>query len=154
MPYISYADGASEKHYRLPEEGRMVIFGREDHTDFQILRDARISREHFGIEKDEQGLLSVIDLGSANGTFLNGRRLESNAIRFLKQGDVIRAGSQEFTYREKPPPSPTPGPASRGAGVKDVLKELERGKGYHTLMQEIIGAGAGKPVARKAARQD
>ncbi len=150
MPYISYTDGPAEKHYCIPEEGRMVIFGREDHTDFQILRDSQISREHFGIEKDDQERFTVIDLGSANGTFLNGRRLESNAIRFLKQGDVIRAGSQEFTFREKlPPPPPVAPPSGRGVGVKDVLKELERGKGYHTLMQEIVGARGKKAGAQK-----
>ena len=66
MPYISYYDSGVKRYFQLLED-RMIIFGREDHTDFQILKDVRISREHFGIEKitvsDEGILLGVVLLG-------------------------------------------------------------------------------------------
>jgi hypothetical protein len=141
MPFLTYVDHNVEKHYLIPED-RMVIFGREDHTDLQILDDSQISREHFGVERDDQGRFSLIDLGSANGTFLNGRRLESNAIRWLKQGDVVRAGRQEFTFREKAPPA---APAPSGGSMSDVLQDMRQGKGYNTIMREIVSKSVKKP---------
>ena len=150
MPFITCLDRSTEKNYLLPED-RMAIFGREDHTDFQILDDSQISREHFGVERDDQGRFSLIDLGSVNGTFLNGRRLESNAIRWLKHGDVIRAGRQEFTFREKvspPAPAPAPAPAAPaaiGGLMSDVLQDMRQGKGYNTIMREIVSKSIKKP---------
>jgi pSer/pThr/pTyr-binding forkhead associated (FHA) protein len=139
MPFIPYPARRFEKLSPSPVE-RLVIFGREDLPDFLILHDSPISREHFGIERDDQGRFNLIDLGSANGTFLNGRRLESNAIRWLKQGDVVRAGRQEFTFREKVQR------ASTGGLMTDVMQDLQKGKGYHTIMGEIIGARVKKKI--------
>jgi len=145
MPFLSYTTGPDEeKHYQLPED-RMVIFGREDHTDFQILHDPRVSREHFSIEKGEDGVFNLMDLGSSNGTFLNGRRLESNAIRRLKHGDLIRVGNQQFVFRERIEQTEKTGPQSTHTLIKDVIQDLQKGKGYNTLLNEIVTKGVKKP---------
>lgn len=50
-----------------------------------------VSRRHAAIiHKD--GSLSVMDMGSANGTFLNGQQLVPNQARVLRDGDDIRVG--------------------------------------------------------------
>ena len=143
MPYIVYTSRGFTKTFQLPED-KMAVFGREDHVDFQILKDSQVSREHFAIEKDEEGLFVLVELGASNGTTLNGEKLESNSISVLKDGDVIGAGRQNFTYKEKPPSK-----ASTTAIVNNVLEEMEKGKGYHTLLCEIIGKDAKKSGAKK-----
>ena len=138
MPYIVYTSRGFTKTFQLPES-KMAVFGREDHVDFQILKDSRVSREHFAIEKDEEGRFILVELGASNGTTLNGEKLESNSISILKDGDIIGAGRQRFTFRDNPPKK-----ASTTAIVNNVLEEMEQGKGYHTILCEIIGKDKSK----------
>jgi pSer/pThr/pTyr-binding forkhead associated (FHA) protein len=50
-----------------------------------------VSRMHAAIRRDEN-TLTLIDLGSVNGTHLNGQRLIPNQPRILRDGDEIRLG--------------------------------------------------------------
>ena len=131
MPFIVYEDRGVRKTFALPED-KMVLFGREDHVEFQILKDSQISREHFAIEKDDTGEFSLVELGASNGTFLNDVQLEPNSITKLKTGDRIRAGRQTFIYSLRPPKQ-----ATTTSLVKDVMKDIDK-KDYKTLMNEIV----------------
>lgn len=133
MPFIIYQDKAKLKTFELPED-KMIVFGREDHVEFQILKDSQVSREHFAIKKDDDGKFILIELGASNGTFLNGEKLEANSITELKHRDEIRAGRQAFTYRIRPLSK-----QNTTQVVQGVMKELDRGKSYHTIMCEILG---------------
>ena len=53
--------------------GRALLLGRRDDADVQI-RDDGVSRRHATIRVDG-GTAAVVDLGSANGTYVNGRRV-------------------------------------------------------------------------------
>jgi len=69
--------------------------GRGEQADARV-DDARLSRLHFVIEP--KGSTCVLrDLGSHNGTELNGQRI-TEAV--LKAGDWIRAGQSVFEYDE------------------------------------------------------
>lgn len=133
MPFIVYQDKAKLKTFELPED-KMIVFGREDHVEFQIMKDSQVSREHFAIKKDDSGKFILIELGASNGTFLNGEKLEPNSITELKHRDEIRAGRQVFTYRIRPLSKP-----NTTQLVQGVMKELDKGKSYHTIMCEILG---------------
>ena len=61
------------------------------------LGDPGISRYHCWILLRD-GVPSVEDLASANGTYVNGERIR--ARRGLKSGDVIRVGSTEILFSE------------------------------------------------------
>ena len=61
------------------------------------LGDPGISRYHCWILLRD-GVPSVEDLASANGTYVNGERIR--ARRGLKTGDVIRVGSTEIVFKE------------------------------------------------------
>ncbi len=50
-----------------------------------------VSRLHAAIRRD-QNTLTLVDLGSVNGTHLNGQRLVPNQPRVLRDGDEIRLG--------------------------------------------------------------
>ncbi|MBV8880213.1 MAG: FHA domain-containing protein [Planctomycetaceae bacterium] len=61
------------------------------------LADPGVSRYHCWILVRD-GVASVEDLASANGTFVNGQRLRLR--HSLKNGDRIRVGSTEFVFSE------------------------------------------------------
>ncbi|RPI65606.1 MAG: FHA domain-containing protein, partial [Ignavibacteriales bacterium] len=73
-----------------------VKLGRETDNDV-VLEDPRkiISRSHAKIE-DNDGLIQVLDSGSANFTYLNGEKLFPNDGNALKTGDVIKIGDYEL----------------------------------------------------------
>lgn len=132
MAFISIKDDDKIKVFELPEDGTF-IFGRGEHVDFQIQEDSLISREHFEIEKDEKGNFIVIDLGASNGTFLNNRMLEANSLRILKDRDKISAGRMVFTFHVNRPPIP-----KKMNALAQVTNDLNRGKGYNTILSELI----------------
>jgi len=67
----------------------VTTIGRSSMNDLPIA-DKMLSRQHARIVRDSNGGLSVEDLGSRNGTFVNGDRLSS--IVALKPGDRITVG--------------------------------------------------------------
>lgn len=73
-----------------------VIIGREDKNDV-ILPDPFkvVSRKHAKII-DTEGLLQLVDLESANHTYLNGEKLIPNEENAIKSGDVIRVSDYEL----------------------------------------------------------
>ncbi|MCJ7622727.1 MAG: FHA domain-containing protein, partial [Anaerolineaceae bacterium] len=75
-------------------EKDVVIIGRSRDNDIVIL-DTRLSRRHAEIRLIDM-CFHVTDLGSVNGTFLNGLRLETSQP--LKDGDRIRTGNLEFIF--------------------------------------------------------
>lgn len=65
----------------------------------QVLDDSTVSRMHARFSIGTDGEMTVRDLNSTNGTWLNGERLAPNESRPIRQGDHIRMGRMEFVYR-------------------------------------------------------
>lgn len=84
--YVSAAGMAARK---FPLEKPVTSIGRSSMNDLPI-SDKMLSRQHARIVRDDNGGLQVEDLGSRNGTFLNGERLA--APQPLKAGDRITLG--------------------------------------------------------------
>ncbi len=72
-----------------------LVVGREG--DVRV-PDEFLSRKHFSISFDEEGILRVRDLGSRNGTFLNTLPARNTRVR---TGDQIKAGVNEFRVEER-----------------------------------------------------
>lgn len=70
-----------------------MIVGRSDLCDL-VIEDAQMSRQHFVVEDVETGL-AVTDLGTTNGTNINGIPIKSRT--FLSSGDKITAGETTIT---------------------------------------------------------
>jgi pSer/pThr/pTyr-binding forkhead associated (FHA) protein len=66
------------------------VFPDLDLTPFGALKFG-VSRLHAAIRRGE-GSLMLVDLGSVNGTHLNGQRLIPNQPRVVRDGDEIRLG--------------------------------------------------------------
>jgi hypothetical protein len=69
--------------------------GRATTNDVVVLLDPSVSRLHAVVERYSTGFC-LRDLGSANGTFLNGERV-MNEVR-LRTGDEIRLGNSRLTF--------------------------------------------------------
>ncbi len=79
-------------------EGRAPrVIGRSSQADVP-LNDPETSRQHASLQA-AAGALYVTDLGSRNGTFLNGKRLASEGIE-LKVGDHVDVGNTRIEVLE------------------------------------------------------
>ena len=74
----------------FPLEGDQLIIGRDASNGVPI-NDAEISRKHSRLSF-QGGKYVLEDLGSTNGTFVNGQRLAGPVV--LKPGDVVSLGEQ------------------------------------------------------------
>jgi pSer/pThr/pTyr-binding forkhead associated (FHA) protein len=77
---------------RLPV-GVTKTVGRTPQADF-MLEAALVSRVHCRLATDARDQLTVVDLGSTNGTQVNGERCDRSV---LKSGDVLTIGRVDFT---------------------------------------------------------
>ena len=71
-----------------------VTLGRESRNDITI-PDINVSRTHAEISLSPQGAWVITDLGSTNGTYVNGRAVASQP---LNEGDRIAMGSTNFVF--------------------------------------------------------
>jgi pSer/pThr/pTyr-binding forkhead associated (FHA) protein len=116
-----------ERTLELTED--VTTAGRNESNSF-VVDDEKASRHHFRIEKDGE-YYKVIDLGSTNGTELNGEKITEAK---LNPGDQLRIGKVFITYegpgRAKPEEKPAVASSARiknakAGGPKYVLEMLE-----------------------------
>lgn len=74
------------------------IVGRGSDSDLQLL-DQGISRRHLDIQYDGN-YATAYDLGSTNGTSVNGREISNHVLR---HGDVLRVGHTRIVFHQEPP---------------------------------------------------
>ena len=61
-----------------------------------VLQSGSVSRQHARI-REEAGEYRVVELGSANGTFVNDQKVADPVV--LQDGDRVRFGEVEFVFR-------------------------------------------------------
>src|SRR5579862_6371146 len=72
--------------------GKIVRIGRTRKSDYPIAEDGYLSGLHFAVECDGTQC-RIRDLGSSNGTFVNGSRVTEQVVQ---QGDSVVAGGSAF----------------------------------------------------------
>jgi adenylate cyclase len=123
---LAWLEQASGERRYVQSELRI---GRSDQNDLR-LNDASVSRYHAFLRRvDGRYLLS--DVGSQNGTFVNGRRV--HAPSELRSGDRIRAGTTELTFHVDTPAD------LPGGGSDDSSTTLTSASTFPgTLLEEYV----------------
>ena len=62
-----------------------------------VIDNIKVSAHHAELRSEENNV-SITDLGSIHGTFVNGERLDFNSSQLLNPGDSITIGDSVFTY--------------------------------------------------------
>jgi uncharacterized membrane protein YdfJ with MMPL/SSD domain/pSer/pThr/pTyr-binding forkhead associated (FHA) protein len=83
----------------IPLDREFVIGRASQVTEGTLGGDPELSRIHARVSEVE-GQLTIEDLGSSNGTFVNDRRID--APTRLETGDTIRLGSTTLTFEHEP----------------------------------------------------
>jgi len=91
--------GSREQRIVLPVNASAVI-GRSSDAAVGIL-DPEVSRSHAAFSLN-RGVVYLADLGSSNGTFLNGKRVDRGGIEVFA-GDAIDVGTTRITVSEIEP---------------------------------------------------
>jgi pSer/pThr/pTyr-binding forkhead associated (FHA) protein len=95
MASITVVSGPNQGDY-YPLGSRTVVIGRDETATIQIT-DGRISRKHLQI-RSEHGNHVALDLQSANGSYVNGRKITGDCI--LADGDEIHVGDSKISYTQ------------------------------------------------------
>lgn len=137
----------------LPDSGTVV--GRAWLAENGIT-DTEISGAHLKIDR-AGGALRVADVGSRNGTWVNGARLSPRDLTPLEDGAVLRLGRILLVYREElqgsfEPAAPVGGLAGPYGlrAVTQPIAGLSRSKPRNVLVEGETGVGK-ELVARAAA---
>jgi pSer/pThr/pTyr-binding forkhead associated (FHA) protein len=114
----------------FPIEQRGLSIGRADEQDI-VLPDPAASRQHCRIQARGSGFV-LVDNNSANGVFLNGRRVTDAK---LSHGDRIRIGNSEFRFADAKSPL-----KSFGGGVTPVPRAGRRARQSSAVPKIILAA--------------
>jgi chromosome segregation ATPase len=108
MPYLAFnLNDVNEFVFDILEE-RLSI-GRDAKNDI-VIDNTCISGSHAEFLRKPDGVYELVDLKSANGTFVNGRRIQRSLV---KGGDKIRFGQLDARFREQAPKGTAPASGSK-----------------------------------------
>jgi hypothetical protein len=105
-----------------------LVIGRAEGVAGRLGEDPEISRQHARISRGPTGALTIEDLGSTNGTFLNGR--QTTGAQTLCPGDEIEVGGTKLVVRAAPPePVAHPAPAVQSLVTLRLDMNFSAGEG-------------------------
>jgi tetratricopeptide (TPR) repeat protein len=85
---------------QIPIPAAGLLLGRDDHLGPPLATDALVSRHHASVRLQGDGTVEVADLGSTNGTYINGSKVTTLAS--MGVGDVLRLGDVELQLQTAP----------------------------------------------------
>lgn len=89
--FILHADGIS---FEVFDEGTEYLLGRDPKSDF-VVTDTGVSANHCKF-RNINNILQVMDLGSTNGTKVNGKRIKTRSWIVLGEKDTLKIGRVIF----------------------------------------------------------
>lgn len=84
----------------IPLESLPFHVGRDNTCELRLIAKD-VSRMHARIDGQTTGRLTLSDLGSTNGCFVNRERLEPHVATLLNAGDILHFGKSEFRLKSK-----------------------------------------------------
>ncbi|MGH9870755.1 MAG: sigma 54-interacting transcriptional regulator [Candidatus Polarisedimenticolia bacterium] len=136
----------------VPLDRQVFVIGRAPDCEM-VLHDETVSWRHVSLEKTDGGL-RVRDLGSRNGTFVGGQRIEA---AFTQTGARIRAGRTTLELRGDADRQVVPG---SGSGLAEMIGRSAAMRGVYDAIQKAAQSrvpvllcgetGTGKDLAARA----
>src|SRR5688500_18545481 len=122
----------------------ITVIGRREDCDLRIpLSD--VSRKHCRIVRDGDSL-KLEDLGSSNGSYLNGRRVQKEAV--LSPGDTVQIGPVVFVLQiNGVPPDEDLRPVTDPAGSAAGNAPTEAGGLHPTAQSDLVEVEELQPIA-------
>jgi len=121
VPRLVSLPGEPVRQHRILR--KRVVIGSGGEADF-VLLDPTVSRRHALIRKHHGNYL-LSDLGSENGTFINGKKLKPNTEYTLSGANDIRIGTLHFTFML---------PENAQDALRSSLKRRMRVEGFVTVL--------------------
>lgn len=100
-----------------------LIIGRQAAGAGSLANDIEISRRHARITSDAEGRYSIEDLGSTNGTYVNGRAIETPVV--LEPGDRIEVGATALVVQVRAV-TPRSTPVTTTSDIESALGDVAR----------------------------
>ena len=131
--YLLVVDNDSSSIFHLPRAGAVVI-GRAPDVELRV-QHASVSRRHATIRIDD-GALRVADLGSHNGTRVNGEAVTTT--RGLASGDVVTVGDVVLVVHFSTPPEVARAAHQETAWRRRLAEELERAITFQRMLAVVV----------------
>ncbi len=163
---MSFLRRINHKHEtEIPLDRKELAIGRDPESDICIDKYDGISRNHCGFRLYEDGVVTLTDFSSRNGTYVNGKQIFSETR--LNHHDKIRVCSQvEFEFID--PDSPEAKNEERIRAKQEELKkraivvdgdkdlsdamtevnEELRNRDFKSLMSELVDEARHKPKGK------
>ena len=90
--YITQKD----REGRIVEVAGFATIGRANDSDI-VIDESSVSKRHALLSRQPEGVV-LIDLGSTNGSFVNGVQAPPDEVVWLAHGDVITLGDVALRY--------------------------------------------------------
>jgi EAL domain-containing protein (putative c-di-GMP-specific phosphodiesterase class I) len=146
MARVEYLVNPNGQVQRIELSQLPFVFGREANAQF-IVPNLSVSKTHAELYWANDQFW-IRDLGSSNGTFVNGERIRESA---LKNGDIIHLAHAEFRFFNEPvvdlKPENAPIPVTELVQGKTppsvmrdrpLLQEMIRSRSYRVIYQPIV----------------
>ncbi len=88
LPFIKLVNSQDKSEQLLRLDGGEIWLAGRDTSSSIPIKDPRVSRRQFEIRKLPSGY-GIIDLGSVNGTLVNGNNISTTDVTLLRSGDAI-----------------------------------------------------------------
>lgn len=123
-PALDVVVGSAKGERSWLRESELVL-GRDEEVPLRFT-ERGVSRCHAKFIRASDGIVSVLDLGSTNGTFVNGKRVD---LAVLREGDRIQVGPLlvlHFAY-QIPEPDKRPAALPLSARQLEIARLVARG---------------------------
>ncbi|WP_189821411.1 ABC transporter ATP-binding protein/permease [Streptomyces finlayi] len=138
--------------------GRVMRIGRALENEL-VVSDLQVSRLHAEFHATPDGRMEIRDLGSHNGTYINGQPMQKSGTALLGPNDIVGVGHSTFrVVGDRLEEFVDTGEVSFSArhltvtvdGGKDILKDVSFGVPEKSLIAVIGPSGSGKSTLLKA----
>ncbi|MGY1584455.1 FHA domain-containing protein [Streptomyces sp. MN13] len=138
--------------------GRVMRIGRALENDL-VVSDLQVSRHHAEFHATPDGRMEIRDLGSHNGTYVNGQPIAKGGAALLGPADIVGVGHSTFRIvGDRLEEFVDTGEVSFSArhltvtvdGGKQILKDVSFGVPEKSLIAVIGPSGSGKSTLLKA----